>query len=59
MARIKVYNDAAPVAHRHRAKFLNGSLLFQYKYFTSGEARFGAVVTEADMHVLSLGARFF
>ncbi len=48
--------ELAPV---HRSKFLNGSLLFQYKYFNSGEAQIDNVLTEIDTHSFSIGIRFF
>jgi len=47
------------LAPTHRNTFLNGSLLLQYKYFSSGEGQFGSVLTDADMHAFSLGVRFF
>ena len=47
------------LAPTHRNKFLNGSLLLQYKYFSSGEGQLGSILTEADMHAFSLGVRFF
>ena len=47
------------LAPTHRREFLNGSLLFQYKYLSIADGQLGAVEVSHDLHFLSLGIRFY
>lgn len=47
------------LAPTHRREFMNGSLLFQYKYLSIDEGNLGAVSAAHDAHYLSLGIRFY
>lgn len=48
--------ELAPTHHR---KFLNGSLIFQYKFLSITDGQLGAVKVAHDLHFLSLGIRFY
>ena len=47
------------LAPTHRREFMNGSLLFQYKFLSIADGQLGAVEAAHDAHYLSLGIRFY